>query len=49
MSELSEAKEVRSKAAEVETGKGNGVLTDVTEQVTYLMAPLDTENGFSSK
>ena len=37
-SELSEAKEVRSKAAKLETGEGNTVLASLTEQVVYLMA-----------
>ena len=43
-SELSEAKEVRSKVAEVETVEGNSVLAG---QVAYLMATLDTKNSSS--
>ena len=41
---LSEAKEVRSKAAEVDTREGNNVLAALTEQVAYMMATLDTKN-----
>ena len=45
-SELSEVKEVRSKAAEVKTGEGN-VLAALTEQVAYLMDILDTKSSSS--
>ena len=44
-SKLSEAKKVRCKAAEVETGEGNSVLDFLTEQVAYLMATLDTKSS----
>ena len=45
VSELSETKEVKSKAAEVVTGEGNSVLAALTEHVAYLMATLDTKSG----
>ena len=44
---LSKAKEVKSKAAEVETGGGNSVLVALNEQVAYLMGALDTKNSSS--
>ena len=43
--ELSEAKKVRHKVAEVETGKGNSVLAALTKQVAYLMATSGTKNS----
>ena len=46
-SKQSEAKEVRSKATEVETGEGNNVLAALTKQVAYLIAALDTKNTSS--
>ena len=45
--ELSEAQEVRSKAAEVQAGKGNTVLAAITEQVPYLTASLDIKSSSS--
>ena len=48
-SELTEAKEVRSMAAEVEAGEGNSVLAALTEQLTYLMATWDTKNSSYDK
>ena len=44
---LSEAKNVRNKAAEVETGEGYSVLAALTEQASYLMATLETKRIFS--
>ena len=44
-SELSEAKEVGSKTAEVDIGQGNSVLAALTEQVAYLMAALDMRSS----
>ena len=40
--ELSEAKEVKSKATEVGTGEGISVLPALTNQVVYLLATVDT-------
>ena len=44
---LLEAKDVRSKTAEVETGKGNSVLDALPVQVACLVATLDTKNTSS--
>ena len=46
-SKLSEAKGVRSKAAEVETRESNSVLAALTKQVAYLVATLHTKNSSS--
>ena len=47
LSKLSEAKEVRSKAAEVEMGEGNCMFAALTEQVACLMTTLDIKNSSS--
>ena len=45
---MSEAKEVRSKAAVIETVEDNSELAVLTKQVAYLMVTLDTKNSTSS-
>ena len=44
-SKLPEAKEMGSKAAEIDTGEVNSVLAALTEQVAYLIATLNTKNS----